>query len=180
MPFLTFLNPARGSNAQRGYPSPGTGAQASGKPLPGQRGSTAPLPQPGVQGTRSWRNPLSIESRQRGMPAPENAAQRRWPPFAMSAPFGGSIMTQTRRYDLGAAGFVPNFGTVFANPIGAGVVCRYSLKPSYGPSGQYIHGTIFWASQTIPTSIRVSGLTGPAEMAALLGTVNVQAAVRVG
>jgi hypothetical protein len=84
-------------------------------------------------------------------------------------------MVQTRDYSRGAAAFVPNFGTVFSNPIGAGVVAKYRPQASYGMAAQYAAEQLFWTAQAIPTNIPMQGLTDPAELKALLSTVDVTA-----
>jgi hypothetical protein len=92
--------------------------------------------------------------------------------------YGYALPSTTGRSDMGAAGVVNSFGKVLTNPIGAGVVALHRPQASYGMAGQYIDHTIFWASRTIPTTIPLGPLTSPAVLEALLGTVNVQAAVR--
>jgi hypothetical protein len=124
--------------------------------------------QPGVDATQA----------QRGTPQPEGFDQMRNPPWSHRAPFGGTIFCAPRRSDMGAAGYVSNFGLLFTNPIGAGIVAPNRPQASYGLAGQYIAHTIFWAQQTIPTSIQMGPLTSPDVMLALLGTVNIQAAMR--
>ena len=131
-----------------------------------------------MMGKRSWFLPSN--SGQRGFPAPLSQAQSRDPAWPSMHGFGGVIQVHARRYSDGAAGFVPNFGKVLTNPIGAGVVANYRTQASYGPAGQYVNRAIWWASRTIPTSVNMNGLTSPAELAALLGNVNVQAVVRTG
>lgn len=132
--------------------------------------------------TRSWFMPGSCSAqRQRGFPVPQAMDQTRKAAGAgliqvMMQSF--PIFVRPPRNTLGAAGAVANFGQVGTNPIGAGVYVPHRPQASYGIAGQYIDHTIFWASQTIPTSIPISGLTDPAVLAALLGSVNVQAAVR--
>lgn len=130
---------------------------------------------------RTWFSPASPAGRQRGYPQPLSPAQSyaaagAVPPQPVM--FGGVILVANRRSDMGAAGYAPVFGRVASNPIGAGIVAAHRPQPSYGVAGQYLDHTIFWAQQTIPTSVPFASLTGPAQLAALLGTVNVQAAVR--
>lgn len=131
---------------------------------------------------RAWFLPaVSAQQRQRGFPSPLNAEETRaanGAAFGNVPPFGGVVMAMPRRNDLGAAGFVPNFGRPLVNPIGAGVVALHRPQASYGSSGQYVDHTIFWATQTIPTTIPMGPLVSPQTMQALLGTINVQAAVR--
>ena len=92
--------------------------------------------------------------------------------------YGGVFQNYTPYYSRGAAAYVPNFGKVLTNPIGAGVVACYRTLPSYGPAAQYFNGAIWWVTQQVPTSIHMQGLTDPAELEALLGLTNVQAVVR--
>jgi hypothetical protein len=93
--------------------------------------------------------------------------------------FGGNIAVETPYYSRGADAFVQNYGKVLYNPIGAGVQALSRPQASYGPSGQYIEGEIFWTSQVIPTSINLQSLTDPAELAALLDPLTVYAVARV-
>lgn len=133
--------------------------------------------------TRRWFRPASCNSqRQRGFPMPlgddeTRAAAGR--PFRQVPMQSGPIFVQPQRNDLGAAGVVTVMGQIATNPIGAGICVPNRPQYSYGIAAQYIQGVMFWAQQTIPTTIPMGPLTSPAEMAALLGTVNVQAAVRV-
>lgn len=137
-----------------------------------------------AKGKRSWFAPEQCRSQaQRGYPMPLNGCETRaaaGQPWADMSGFGGSIAVMPRREDMGAAGFVQNFGKVLTNPIGAGVVALHRPQASYGVAGQYVAHTIFWASQTIPTSIPHGSLVSPQQMLDLLGTVNVQAAMRAG
>ncbi len=132
-------------------------------------------------GVRSWFRPASPAGGQRGFGTPlgvretRQAAGQPWP---LMPGYGYAIPSQTSRSDMGADGTVNSFGKVLTNPIGAGVVACYRPQASYGMAGQYIDHTIFWASQTIPTTIPLGPLVSPQTLAALLGTVNVQAAVR--
>jgi hypothetical protein len=115
---------------------------------------------------------------QRGFPAPLNQTETRaayGQPFGNVAPFGGKILVQPRRRDLGASGYVPNFGKPFSNPIGAGVVALNRPQPSYGISSEYIAHALFWSSQTIPTTIPMGPLVSRDTMQALLGTINIKA-----
>src|ERR1700744_2685831 len=69
----------------------------------------------------------------RGHPTPMSGNQRRDVPFKPVDMFGGVIMAMPRRNDLGAAGYVPRFGKVLVNPIGAGIQAKYRTLPYYGP-----------------------------------------------
>lgn len=172
----TFDDPA---SSQAGFPSPGDGAQTTGdgSPLPTNSIWEALRP---IKGMLSWLYPSGPVEAARGFPAPENGGQRR-PDGSMpnEAPiFGGVYMHETPYYDRGAAAFVPNFGKVLTNPIGAGVVALQRPQASYGPAAQYANGAIWWTSQVIPTSINLQGLTSPEEIAGLLNSLTVQAVVR--
>jgi hypothetical protein len=131
---------------------------------------------------RAWFLPgVSAQQRQRGFPSPLNAQETRaanGAPLRQVPPFGGVVMAMPRRNDIGAAGYVPNFGRPLVNPIGAGIYAPNRPQASYGSAGQYVNHTIFWAQQTIPTTIPLGPLVSPQTLKALLGTVNVQAAVR--
>lgn len=170
----TFSDPA---NSQTGFPSPGDGAQTSGagSPPPGFVPQSATRP---TKGFRSWASP--VRDAQRGFPTPNDPNQRR--PrglmYAIAKMFGGVYQHETPYYDRGAAAFVPNFGYVLTNPIGAGVVALHRPQASYGGAAQYANGALWWTSQAIPTSINLQGLTTPNELNDLLDSVQVQAVVR--
>ena len=170
----TWSDPAAN---QQGFPAPGSGRQTVGDYTP----PPPPVPWQSdypTQGTRSWGRPAD---RQRGMPSPQNKAQARPKGSMPNKPpiFGGVIMVETPYYDRGAAAYVPNFGYTLTNPIGAGVVALHRPQASYGLSGQYLNGSIWWTSQIIPTSVSLQGLTSPKVLEALLGTLRVQGVVRV-
>lgn len=177
----TFKKPASGANAQRGFPAPGAGAQTVGPFTPAPKDAVWSSSRP-TKGDPTWAHPSAPASGQRGYPAPYNPGQRR-PPGSMPndpAISGLPDMVWTPYYDRGAAAYVPNYGKVLTNPIGAGVVALHRPQASYGPAGQYVNGAIWWTSQAVPTSVNLQGLTDPAVLAAVLGPINVQAAVRVG
>lgn len=92
--------------------------------------------------------------------------------------FGGVDYHYTPYYDRGAAAYVPITGKLLYNPIGAGIVVNHRPQASYGPAGQYADGAIWWASQAIPTSVNLQGLTSPDELANLLDDIQIQAVVR--
>lgn len=172
----TFSSPA---SSQSGFPSPGDGAQSSGSPNapPTEVPWSAKRP---IKGFRSWLNPLKPQSAQRGFPSPQNNGQRR-PAGSMPnvpPPFGGVYQHYTPYYDRGAAAYVPNFGKLLTNPIGAGVVALYRPQASYGEAAQYINGAIWWTSQVVPTSINLQGLTDPQELVDIFDNVQIQAVVR--
>ena len=129
--------------------------------------------------SRPWWKPGSQADRL-GYPVPLGGPDRRSPPAVQVPMFGGVMQVAGPLWDQGAAGYAPQFGQVLSNPIGAGIVTRARPQASYGPAGQYVNGYIWWVPQTVPTSLQLGGLTSPQELQALLGTVNVQAAVRVG
>lgn len=172
----TWGNPA---SSQSGFPAPGSGAQTTG---PHVALSPAPPwePRAPTQGRRSWLLPNKSSSEQRGFPAPLDALQRRPRGTMPNVPpiFGGVYQNETPYYSRGANAFVPNFGRLLTNPIGAGVVARYRTQASYGPAAQYANGAIWWTSQVVPTSINLQGLTDPDELAQLFDSVTVQAVVR--
>lgn len=172
----TFSNPG---GSQSGQPAIGAGAQTSGKHKPASPSPPWDARRP-TQGRRSWLLPYKSASEQRGFPAPLNGKQKRPPGSMSNVPpiFGGVYQHETPYYDRGAAAFVPNFGYVLTNPIGAGVVARYRTQASYGPAGQYDNGAIWWTSQVVPTSINLQGLTDPEELASILDMTTIQAVVR--
>lgn len=176
----TFNNPTQGANPQRGFPSPGAGDQTIGNPVLqiGNDGDYAPS-RP-TKGFFSWLFPSKPASEQRGYPGPYDPLQMRPPGSMPNKPpvFGGVYQKWTPYYDRGAAAYVPNFGKVLTNPIGAGVVANHRPQASYGNAGQYANGAIFWTNQVIPTSINLQGLTDPESLLAILSTLEVQAVVR--
>lgn len=188
----TFDNPAA---SQSGFATPGAGAQDAnnsewGNPWAdlmaegAECGSCAAdyEPERPTKGIFSWLFPTSPASKQRGFAEPQNALEHR-PPGSMPnvPPINGEVgYNWTPYYSRGAAAYVPITGKVLTNPIGAGVVALHRPQASYGPGGEYVDHQIWWTSQAIPTSVNLQGLTNPDELAALLGQINVQAAVRVG
>lgn len=178
----TFSDPAEGSNAQRGMPAPGEGEQLTGVPISQSDHPVPRYPERPIKGFRSWFRPADGSNAQRGMPSPEDQSQARPLGSMPNNPvaYGLPIYTETPYYDRGAAAFVPNFGYVLYNPIGAGRAVDARPQASYGPAGQYINDMIFWTSQAIPTSINLQGLTNPDELLEVLGELDVYGAVRVG
>ncbi len=168
----TFTDPG---SSQAGFPSPGSGAQTTGKGTPAPR-FVARTPVRPTAGVRSWLVPSRT---QRGFPAPGAAGQGRPPGWTTNeVPFGGAYQNYTKPYDRGAAAYVPNFGSVHYNPIGAGIFAPYRPRAYYNQPGQYANGMIFWTSQAIPTSINLQGLTDPAALAQILDSVQIQSVVR--
>ena len=172
----TFLSPA---GSQSGQPSIGAGAQTSGPAPPYQMATPWDTLRP-TQGWRSWLFPSRSADAQRGFPSPENNKQKRPLGSMPNRPpvFGGVHQQYTPYYDRGAAAYVPNFGKVLTNPIGAGVVARYRSQASYGPAAQYANAALWWTSQVVPTTINLQGLTDPEALAEILDSVTVQAVVR--
>lgn len=177
---LTFGKPTQGGNAQRGFPAPGTGDQTVGEFSPAPA-APAWAPVRPTQGRRSFWRPATPAAEQRGFPVPQNPGQRR-PAGSMDnrsyVNSGLPVPVVTPYFSRGAAATVQNYGKVFTNPIGAGVVARYRPQASYGKAAQYANGVIFFSNQAIPTSVNLQGLTDPAALQAVLGDINVQAAYR--
>lgn len=176
----TFLDP---KGSQTGFADIGAAQQQTGD-ISFVSMPRAVLPENPVRPTKglfSWLYPGNPRDGQAGQPEPENALQHRPPGSMPQVPpiFGEVAQVWTPEYSRGAAAYVPNTGTLFTNPIGAGIVAMQRPQGSYGPSGQYVDHTIFWATQVVPTSVHLSGLATPDEILALLGQMNVQAALRV-
>ena len=176
----TYADPGPGPGSQRGYPAPGAGAQTTGPWSP----EPHPIPREPVRptkGRRSWFRPSDPDGGQRGTPPSLNAAQRR-PAGSMDAnppPFPAEpIYVYTPYFSRGTAAYVPNLGKVLTNPIGAGVVALHRPQASYGGAAQYENGALWWTSQAIPTTIAPQSLTDPDQLAAILGSLQVQAVVR--
>lgn len=175
----TFKKPAKGANVQRGFPSPGAGEQTSGPFSPGPRDMAWSSSRP-TKGTRTFWDALLMEGRQQGFPSPRGPGQER-PAGSMPntvVPDGMNHQVYTPYFSRGADAFVQNFGKILTNPIGAGVVAQHRPRASYGAPGQVMNGAILWTTQGIPTSVYGQGLTSPQVVAAILGPINVQAAVR--
>lgn len=180
-PARTFYNPA---DSQSGFATPGAGAQTTGEPSYNAfvQPPVEATPERPTKGIFSWLFPASQRSTASGQPEPGNALQFR-PPGSMPnvAPIDGIVdYIIGPEYSRGANRYVPQTGYVLTNPIGAGVVAMQRPQASYGPAGEYIDGDIFWTSQSIPTSVGLAGLVSPEQLEALVGTMNVQAMVRVG
>lgn len=177
-PARTFAQPGQGQGPARGFPHPGAGRQTTGQPSPWPGDTTPREAVRPTKGRRTWFG--AAWEGQRGYGAPEDDSQRRpagtWGNDVPA--HGGAIMVWTPYYDRGAAAYVPNFGKVLTNPIGAGIVALQRPQASYGESAQYLNGAIWWTSQAIPTSVYLDPLTSPDVLAALLGQVQVQAVVR--
>lgn len=173
----TFDNPANGSNAQRGFPAVGAGAQVMGNaqalPIDSDRAPSRP-----TKGVLSWLFPW--RDQQRGYPTPGAVEQQRYNGSMPNSPpvFGGVFQKRGPVWDNGASDWVPNFGKVLSNPIGAGIVAKYRPQASYGSAGQYANGAIWWSNRIVPTSTNLTALQSPDEIAALLDTLQIQAVVR--
>jgi hypothetical protein len=180
----TFSNPAGQVNRQRGFPGVGAGAQTTGTPQPGRGGGGVWQAARPIKGFRTWGRPTKGANPARGFGSPLSEGQSRRgevvghlagdPP-----PFGEYVTHEYPYFSRGTAAYAPQFGQVSYNPIGAGVAVNNRVQASYGPSAQYENGEIFWTSQAIPTSVNLQGLTDPDALAAVLGPIYVQAAVRV-
>jgi hypothetical protein len=175
----TWPDPTSKAGQQRGFPAPGSGAQYSG--ARGREPGYVPWEalQP-TKGIRSWFRPASPRSGQQGFASPGNAAQERPAGSMPNDPpiYGQAIEVYTPYFSRGAAAYVQNYGKVLTNPIGAGIVATSRPQASYGQSGQYANGAIWWANQVIPTSINIQGLTDPEALAEIVGSLNVEAMVR--
>lgn len=176
----TYKKPAQGSNAQRGFPSPGEGDQTSGAfdPAPAVVPWQASRPTKGLRSLFMQRN----DGKARGFPAPTSEEERRTPGSRPNHvhQYGGPMPVTTPYYDRGAAAVVQNFGKVLTNPIGGGIVALHRPQASYGKAAQYYDHAIWWTSQSVPTSVNLQGLTDPRALAAVLGMNELQAVVRVG
>lgn len=180
-PALTFREPSAAQNSQRGFPSPGAGAQTSGPPSQARQPDILATAARPTKGRRSWFRPSDPASEQRGFAEAGNLLQMRPPGSMPNVPpiHGLNIEVETPYYSRGAAAFVQNYGKVLTNPIGAGIVAMHRPQASYGASSEYHNGAIWWTSQAIPTSVGMQGLASPGVLASLLGMLNVQAVVRV-
>lgn len=172
----TFTSPG---SSQSGMAPIGAGAQQSGPAKPLSMASIWAALRP-TKGRRTFTDPTSPENAQRGFPSPYGAGQSRPLGDMPNNPpaWGGVYQHEMPYYDRGAAAFVPNFGKVLYNPIGAGIVALQRPQASYGPAASYEDGSLWWTSQAIPTSIGLQGLTDPDTLAALLSETQIQAVVR--
>lgn len=177
----TFYDP---QDSQSGFAEPGAGSQTTGDPsfVSQMRPSVEATPERPTKGLFSWLFPANPRGGQAGQPEPLSALQHR-PPGAMPNDppiFGGVDYNWTPEYSRGAGAYVPITGKVLTNPIGAGIVAMQRPQASYGPSGEYHAGQIFWTSQSVPTSVDLNGLLSAEQVEALVGSMSVQAMVRVG
>lgn len=129
---------------------------------------------------RRWQ-PAEGAAAQRGTPdAAYGARTPAWQPTRPDGSTRWSDGVAAANLGLGAAALAPQFGHVPVNPIGAGLPATARPQASYGSAGRYVAGTVFWAAQTVPTSVPLGPLVSAQTLAALLGRMNVRAAVRVG
>lgn len=166
-------------NKQSGMATPGAGGQTVGPGSPPTKGVQWTTER-WAKGVRTFLVSTMGAAAQRGYPTPENKLQKR-PPGSMNPgpqPWGGVYQHYTPYYDRGAAAFVPNFGKVTENPIGAGIYAPYRPQASYGSAAQYANGQLWWTSQAIPTSINPQSLTDPEQLADILSSLQIQAVVR--
>lgn len=178
----TFKKPALPTNAQRGQPAPGSGAQQTN----GARKHPNEVPWFNVlaqQGTSTWPstdaytygNPEFPVDAQRGQPAPQGPGQARPIGSVRSAPMDGTTRyRETPNFSRGMQRFAVNTPILVqdANP-GSIVPFKPRVVPNY-PLGQYINNTIFFANQVIPTTIPLAGLQTQRSVAALLSTFFVE------
>lgn len=183
-PNRTFAKPSQGANQNRGFPAPGASYQTTGDYIPPPRESPWAASQP-TKGKRTFFNPSSGANLNRGQPSPESRAQSRGGQAGLvgvlagdPASYGGHVDHEYPYFSKGAARWAPQFGGVSYNPIGAGVPVPFRTQATYGPAAQYENGAIWWTSQAIPTSVNLQGLTNPDALAAILGSIQVQAVVR--
>lgn len=176
----TYKTPSKGANAQRGFPAPGDGYQTIGEYEP----APAVVPWSPNRPTKGRRSMFAVKpaGQQRGFPAPGAKAQIRPAGSRPNVPvvYGRNVPVWTPEMDRGASAYVQNYGKVLTNPIGAGVVAMNRPQASYGKPAEYHDQTIWWVSQSIPTSVNLQGLVSPRALEAVLGGTYVQAAVRVG
>lgn len=180
----TWSKPSNEEGSNRGFPAVGAGAQRPGKhPSPAAlaRGYVPPGVERPTKGVRSAYDASGQQGSQAGFPVPGAPGQGRegWVQCGFY-PDGRPHYVRGPDFSKGTARDVPNYGKVLVNPIGAGVVALHRPRASYGQAAQYYAGTIWWTPQAIPTSIGQQGLTNPEALAAVLGPLYVQAAVRVG
>lgn len=180
---LTNNAPASSPSAQRGFGEVGAGAQMDGDAVANfvRQQDVPRLPLRQAKGFRAWLTATFAPDARRGFPTAEDALQER-PDGSMPArqPINGlNTEVYTPYYSRGSAAFVQNYGQLLYNPIGAGNPVPSPIQASYGQAAQYINGVAYWANQVIPTSVNLQGLQTGAALEAVLGTLNVQAAVRV-
>lgn len=100
-----------------------------------------------------WFSAADPKTRERGAPLPFDWWQAR--PLspvdtAMQHPLPAFF--HSRQYSRGADAYAPQFGQVFYNPIGNGVVSTDRLPTIAGPGARYQFGAIYFNAQDIPTS----------------------------
>lgn len=177
----TFKNPSQPTNAQRGFPAPGAGAQ--------QTSDARKKPQDvawytaiGYQGNDTWTDPevtygnpgFPVDA-QRGQPVANSPGIRRPPGSVVNGRMDGTTRyRETPNFSRGMQRYAVNTPILIqdANP-GSIVPFKPRVVPNY-PLGQYIANTIFFANQVIPTTIPLSGLQTQKAVAALLSTFDVE------
>lgn len=170
----TFFDP---EDSQTGFAEPGAGAQTSGDPSFVSQVEPSAVnyaPVRPTKGLLSWLFPDSARALQAGQPEPENALQHRTPgsmPNEMPI-FGDWAFKFMPNFSRGSQAYVANTGQIMSNPIGAGNVVMQRPQASYGPSGDYEDGGIWWVPQSIQASIPLQGLISPTELQALIGPDN--------
>lgn len=170
----TFKNPASSTNAQRGQPAPGTGAQLTNPPRK-HPGETPWFTAIDYQGTDSWSNPSDPVDAQRGQPV-ANAPGIARPKGSVvySRGDGATRYRETPNFSRGMQRFAVDTPILLQNVNpGDWVPHKPRVVPNY-PLGQYINNTIFFANQVIPTTIPLAGLQTQAAINALLSTFEVE------
>jgi hypothetical protein len=165
----TFENP---STTRSGMAVPGAGAQRVGNGTP--RDVDIPWETMNVTpGTDTFQ----LSDNTRGFPAPEAPDQRKNPADLNYVPqaSGEPEYKYYPYFSRGANAYAPQFGQVLSNPIGAGIVANHRPQAFYGGAGTYEHGSIWWTSQAIPTTINLQGLADSKALEAQLGEIYVEA-----
>lgn len=174
----TFKNAQAPTNAQRGQPAPGSGAQQT-NPARKHPNEVPWFANIQYQGDDTWPsnvaygygNPAFPVDAQRGQPAATGPGQRRPAGSVVSARMDGTTRyRETPNFSRGMERYAVNTPILVqdANP-GSYVPAKPRVVPNY-PLGQYINNTIFFANQVIPTTIPLSGLQTQKSIAELLST----------
>lgn len=111
----------------------------------------------------------------RGTPGFAAPYQRRQIAGPGTAIKGTPVYLHSRPYSRGAGAFSPKFGVLNINPIGAGVYAPFKLPVIAGPGARYEFGAIWFAPQTIPTTVHMSPTMSAESLNALLSTSQVSA-----
>lgn len=177
----TFKNAASPTNAQRGQPAPGEGAQQTNAAR--MRPDETPwFTAMGYQGTDTWDNPtysygnpeFPVDA-QRGQPAGQGPGQSRPAGSVVNGRMDGTTRyRETREFSRGMQRFAVNTPILIQNANPGDIVpFKPRVVPNY-PLGQYINNTIFFANQVIPTTIPLAGLQTQKSVEALLSTFFVE------